>query len=79
VSKNLVHHDKLGREIGKDSIVVCAAGMRDIEIGVVMKWTAKMVRIRPIGSRSSVGTLRYPSELVIINDIPETMLYLLKA
>ena len=76
--EQIVHKDKFGRDIGKDTIVVASIGTREIDVCTVVKQTPKMVTLKRVGSTSNrYGTfLRYPEELIVINDIPETAVYL---
>lgn len=73
----ITHKDRFGRELSKDTVVVAATGTREIEVCTIVSQGEKMVRVQPIGRKTDY--LRYPNELIVINDIPETMLYLLKA
>ena len=69
-----VHSDKFGRALGKDTIVVASTGTREIDICTIVSQGEKMVRVQPVGSKRDF--LRFPNELIVINDIPETMLYI---
>lgn len=72
----IVHKDKFGRDIGKDTVVVASIGTREIDVCTVVKQTPKMVTLKRVGSTSRWTFQRYPNELIVINDIPETAVYL---
>jgi hypothetical protein len=77
VRQPIIHKDRFGRELGNDTVVVAATGTREIDVCTIVSQGEKMVRVQPIGKKSDY--LRYPNELIVINDIPETMLYVFKA
>lgn len=72
----IIHKDKFGRHIGIDTVVVASVGTREIDVFTVLKQSPKMVTIKRVGPRNYT-VLRYPEELIVINDIPETAVYLL--
>lgn len=71
----IIHKDKFGREFEVGSVVVASIGTREIDVCIVTKQSPKMVTVKRVGS-GCFAILRYPEELIIINDIPETSLYL---
>ncbi len=72
---DIIHKDKFGREFELGAVVVASIGTREIDVCIVIKQSPKMVTVKRVG-RKCLGILRYPEELIIINDIPETSLYL---
>lgn len=72
----IIHKDKFGRDIGLDTVVVASVGTREIDVCTVVKQSPKMVTVKRVGSKNYT-VLRYPEELIVINDIPETAVYLI--
>jgi len=75
----LVHNDKLGRQINVDDVVV-APYHNSLMIAKVIKLTPKMVKVKKLVSKQSwhCGEYnKYPEDLAIV-DGPEVTAYLLK-
>lgn len=69
--------DKLGQDVKVGSIVVAPNGNRNIQIGRVTRITPKMVRVDNINSRWSSDELKYHDQIVCIDEMEQTVLYLL--
>lgn len=79
MAAEIKHTDILGQDINIGDIVVTAVGTRNLEVCKVLKLTPKMVSIQKMGTkRSSISKLRYPGDLCVIVNLPETYLYVLK-
>lgn len=75
------HSDKLGRPVDLGSIVAFPASSTRIGVGSIEKVHPKMVSIKELNSEQRswrVLHMKYPNEVVLIGDIPETLMFLLK-
>lgn len=77
-------YDKLGREFKVNSIVVCPETRSMLSVKRVISISGKMARVVSINHKinpdrkfSSAGSLKYHNELLCIDELEETMLYLL--
>lgn len=73
------HKDKIGQDIANDSIVIIPVSKTTVEVCSIVKSTNKMIRCQHVGKPRNKWnqSLRYPNQVVVINDIPESTFYLL--
>jgi hypothetical protein len=72
------HKDKIGQSIELGKIVAYPVSGTQLGVGVVEKIHTVMITVKNVsdkGWRREVH--RYPAQVVIINDIPETLMYVL--
>ena len=72
------HVDRIGRNIEVGSIVCYPKSTSMLGIGKVEKLNAKMINIKGIEEKRSWANRKYPDQVVVIGDIPETLMLLLK-
>jgi hypothetical protein len=70
----IVHRDIFGKEILLGTNVVFCQN-NSLMIGEIVKINPKMIRVTPVGNRSSY--LKYPSDTVVV-DGPTVTMYILK-
>jgi hypothetical protein len=72
VKEEIVHYDFFGNQIKKDMIVILSYGTRGhLELGKVIKINKKLLNIEILHTKRVSylkSTLRYPSDLVIIDE-----------
>ena len=80
MAKTPDHKDILGQDVVVGSIVVVPTGTRNMAVCKVTKVSPKMVTVERIdgNSRSTISRLRYPGDICVIEQLPETALFLLK-
>lgn len=74
------HSDRLGQAIKEGSIVAFPISATMLGIGSVTKLSPKTIRVKEVDTkkRSWGGTAqRYPGETVVLNEIPEMLMYLI--
>jgi len=72
------HKDRIGRNIEVGSIVCFPESTSMLGVGRVEKLNAKMINIKGIEQKRQYTSRKYPTEVVVISDIPETLMLLLK-
>jgi hypothetical protein len=76
------HYDIVGNEITQGSFVACQIyWRRQMEIGMVVKLTPKMIRVRRlVGNRwgNYYSCCRYPNEVILINNSEDITMYILQ-
>ena len=75
------HVDRLNQPIKEGSTVAFPVSATVLGIGSVQKLHPKMLTIKAIDCERQLwrGTAkRYPAQIVVLNEIPETLMYLLK-
>jgi hypothetical protein len=77
--KLLQHKDKIGQAVEIGKVVAYPVSGTQLGVGIVEKIHNIMITVKSttddISWRREVH--RYPAEVVVINDIPETLMYLL--
>lgn len=78
MSEQISHVDKIGRSVEQGSIVCYPIATSILGVGRVEKLSPKMITIVGLIERHRYSARKYPSEVVVISDIPETLMLLLK-
>lgn len=72
--KEIVHHDKLGKELKVGDYVACS-GHNEIMIAAITKLNPKMISVQEVGKRYVKH--KYPIDSILL-DGPEVTMYILK-
>lgn len=76
--KLLQHKDKIGQAVEIGKVVAYPISGTQLGVGVVEKIHNIMITVKSVSDKSWRGEVhRYPAQVVIINNIPETLMYLL--
>ncbi len=76
--QTIAHTDKIGQSIEIGSVVAYPISGTLLGVGVVEKLHNIMITVKDTTTHSwRTEVKRYPAQVVIINGIPETLMYLL--
>lgn len=78
MTEQIKHTDKIGRPIDVGSIVCYPMSTSSLGVGRVEKLSPKMINIKELAGKYQYTSRKYPNEAVVISDIPETLMLLLK-
>jgi len=78
-NNELTREDKIGQEIHVGSIVVAPNGYSSLKICRVINITPKQLKCSDVNNTSKYANIsyKYPNEVVCLDDLDATMVYLL--